>query len=47
MESLLPIGAQAPAFSAQASDGATYTLTELVRGGPVTLIFYPGNNTPG
>ena len=47
MESLLPIGAQAPAFTAQASDDATYTLAELVRLGPVALIFYPGNNTPG
>jgi len=47
MESLLPIGAPAPAFTARGSDGATYTLADLLRRGPVALIFYPGNNTPG
>lgn len=47
MEPLLSIGASAPEFSAQASDGKTYTLGELLRRGPVALFFYPGNNTPG
>lgn len=47
MEPLLPFGATAPTFSAQASDGATYSLDELLRRGPVALFFYPGNNTPG
>jgi hypothetical protein len=41
------IGDSAPTFSAQASDGSTVRLGELLDGGPVVLIFYPGNNTPG
>jgi peroxiredoxin Q/BCP len=41
------IGAMAPTFSAEASDGTTVTLGELLGRGPVVLIFYPGNNTPG
>ena len=41
------IGDRAPTFSAQASDGSTVTLGELLGRGPVVLIFYPGNNTPG
>jgi peroxiredoxin len=41
------IGVSAPTFSAQASDGSTVRLGELLDRGPVVLIFYPGNNTPG
>ena len=44
---LLPIGSKAPAFSAAASDGKTYTLGDLLKRGHVLLVFYPGNNTPG
>jgi len=44
---LLPLGAEAPAFSAPAGDGRTYTLDALRRQGAVALFFYPGNNTPG
>ncbi|MBX6330892.1 MAG: redoxin domain-containing protein [Gemmatimonadaceae bacterium] len=44
---LLPIGAEAPRFSAPASDGHTYSLEALLARGPVALFFYPGNNTPG
>jgi peroxiredoxin Q/BCP len=47
MESILPVGTPAPDFRAIASDGATYTLAELLERGPVALFFYPGNNTPG
>jgi peroxiredoxin len=43
----LPIGAMAPDFSATASDGATYRLSELLARGHVALFFYPGNDTPG
>jgi thioredoxin-dependent peroxiredoxin len=43
----LKVGSQAPAFSAAASDGKTYRLSDLLKQGPVALIFYPGNNTPG
>jgi peroxiredoxin len=47
MSDPLPIGSRAPAFSASASDGRTYALAELLKSGPVALVFYPGNNTPG
>lgn len=41
------IGDPAPDFTAQASDGTSYSLSRLLERGPVVLIFYPGNNTPG
>lgn len=44
---LLAVGAVAPAFRAEASDGNTYDLAELLRSGHVVLVFYPGNDTPG
>jgi peroxiredoxin len=44
---LLQPGTQAPDFEAQASDGRTYRLSELLQDGLVLLVFYPGNNTPG
>ena len=47
MNEPLAVGANAPAFTAAASDGRTYTLVELLKAGHVALIFYPGNNTPG
>jgi peroxiredoxin len=43
----LPIGSKAPLFKAAASDGKSYALADLLKGGPVALVFYPGNNTPG
>jgi peroxiredoxin len=43
----LAVGAKAPAFAANASDGARYVLDEQLARGPVALFFYPGNNTPG
>lgn len=43
----LAIGSPAPSFTAPASDGRTYALADLLRTGPVALVFYPGNNTPG
>ncbi len=43
----LPVGSKAPAFKAEASDGRTYTLAEVLRTKHVALVFYPGNNTPG
>ena len=43
----LGIGTKAPDFTATASDGATYRLSELLARGNVALFFYPGNNTPG
>jgi peroxiredoxin len=47
MSDPLPIGSKAPAFTAAASDGGTYALAALLQQGPVALVFYPGNNTPG
>jgi len=47
MSDLLPIGSIAPSFTAQANDGSTVSLEELLKKGPVALFFYPGNNTPG
>jgi peroxiredoxin len=47
MSDLLQLGTKAPAFSAEASDGRTYRLAELLKTTHVALVFYPGNNTPG
>jgi peroxiredoxin len=44
---LLQPGTEAPGFSAEASDGHTYQLQELLKQHRVLLLFYPGNNTPG
>jgi thioredoxin-dependent peroxiredoxin len=44
---LLAPGTSAPEFTARASDGNTYRLSELLRRSRVLLVFYPGNNTPG
>lgn len=41
----LPIGAMAPDFVAQDQDGAEVRLSAL-RGKPVVLVFYPGDDTP-
>jgi peroxiredoxin len=47
MSDPLPVGSKAPAFTAPASDGKRYALADLLKGGAVALVFYPGNNTPG
>jgi len=47
MSEPLAIGSRAPAFEAPASDGNSYRLADLLHRGPVALVFYPGNNTPG
>jgi peroxiredoxin len=44
---LLQPGSSAPDFSADASDGQRYRLTDLLQKSRVLLVFYPGNNTPG
>lgn len=44
---LLPPGSHAPDFTAQASDGKTYQLQDVLERSRVLLVFYPGNNTPG
>jgi peroxiredoxin len=47
MSDVLTIGKKAPDFEAQASDGKTYRLADLLKRTHVLLVFYPGNNTPG
>ena len=44
---LLRVGDAAPPFEAPASDGRKHSLDSLLSQGPVVLLFYPGNNTPG
>lgn len=46
-DALLPLGSVAPDFSARASDGNRYVLSELLSRGHVVLVFYPANNTYG
>jgi peroxiredoxin len=47
MSEPLAVGSQAPAFEAEASDGKTYALADVLEHKHVALVFYPGNNTPG
>ena len=47
MSEPLAVGAKAPSFSAQASDGKTYALADVLKRKHVALVFYPANNTPG
>ncbi len=47
MSELLAVGSEAPVFTAAASDGKTYSLTDVLKTKQVALVFYPGNNTPG
>jgi peroxiredoxin Q/BCP len=47
MSELIAVGAEAPDFELQASDGRTYRLKDVLSGSLVLLAFYPGNNTPG
>jgi peroxiredoxin Q/BCP len=41
------VGSKAPAFSLQDQEGKTITLDSALSTGPVVLIFYPGDQTPG
>ncbi len=47
MSELLALGSNAPAFRAEASDGTTYSLAEVLKTKHIALVFYPGNNTSG
>jgi len=47
MSEPLNVGSKAPPFTAAASDGKTYTLSDVLKTKHVALVFYPGNNTPG
>jgi len=39
------VGDKAPEFTLPGTGGASYSLAQY-RGGPVVLVFYPGDNTP-
>lgn len=41
------VGEPAPAFSLQASDGKTYTLSEIIGEGGVVIAFFPKAFTGG
>jgi len=47
MSEPLPIGSNAPAVTAAAAVARTYALSDLLKSGPVGVVFDPGNNTPG
>jgi peroxiredoxin len=47
VSSLIAVGATAPDFTAEASDGRRYRLGDLLAESRVMLAFYPGNDTPG
>lgn len=44
---LIVPGAAAPDFTADASDGRSYRLSDVLLESHALLVFYPGNNTPG
>jgi len=44
---MIAVGARAPDFVLEGSDGRRYDLTRLRREGPVLLVFYPANDSPG
>ena len=44
---MLAIGARAPEFTLPDADGQATSLSNLLRGGPLILYFYPGDFTPG
>lgn len=44
---LITVGSEAPDFELQASDGATYRMSDVLLDRHAVLIFYPGNDTPG
>ena len=47
MQDMIEVGATAPLFELEASDGECHRLSDALAEGHALLIFYPGNNTPG
>ncbi|NCJ06760.1 redoxin domain-containing protein [Synechococcales cyanobacterium C] len=43
----IKVGDQAPDFKLKSAQGETIQLSELLKGKPVVLFFYPKDNTPG
>ena len=46
MARMISVGEIAPEFSGLDSEGRTLCLAELLKNGPVCLVFYPADNTP-
>ena len=46
-EQLLPVGAEAPVFEAQTTDGGHISLSQFRESKSVLLMFYPKDDTPG
>jgi peroxiredoxin Q/BCP len=46
-EGLLPVGSEAPVFTAQTTDGARISLPDFRGTRSVLLMFYPQDDTPG
>lgn len=46
-EGLLPVGAEAPVFEAETSDGGRVSLASFRGNNAVLLMFYPEDDTPG
>lgn len=44
---MIAVGSRAPDFVLDGSDGRRHDLTAIRRGGPVLLVFYPANDSPG
>lgn len=42
-EIAIPVGAEAPDFTLQDTNGGTYTLSESIKKNPVVLVFYRGD----
>lgn len=47
MKKILQIGSQAPLFELKTDDGKTIRLADVLLLGPMVIIFYPGDRTPG
>ena len=47
MTDTIAVGAAAPDFALEGSDGQEHRLADVLTTKRVLLVFYPGNNTPG
>ncbi len=47
MKKIPEVGGQAPSFELKTDEGKTVRLSDALQVGPVILIFYPGDRTPG
>jgi peroxiredoxin Q/BCP len=47
MTDMIEVGATAPNFELEGSDGERHRLSDVLAKRRALLVFYPGNNTPG